>query len=45
MKKLFVVFLNLEKSYDRINKGALWNVLTILGVGGQLLAEIKAFCR
>ena len=32
-----------EKTYDRVDRKALWNVLKIYDVGGQLLARIKAF--
>ncbi len=27
----------MEKAYDRVDREALWNVLKIYGVGGQLL--------
>ncbi len=35
----------LEKAYDRADREALWNVLRIYGVGGQLLKGIQAFYR
>ncbi len=35
--------MDLEKAYDRVDREALWNVLRIYGVGGQLLKAIKAF--
>ncbi len=35
----------LEKAYDRVDKTALWNVLKVCGVGGQLMEGIKAFYR
>ncbi len=34
-----------EKAYDRVDREALWNVLYIHGVGGQLLKGIQAFYR
>ncbi len=37
--------MDLEKAYDRVDKEALWNVLRIYGVGGQLLKGIQAFYR
>ncbi len=43
-KKLYTAFMNLEKAYDQIDR-ALWNVLHIYGVGGQLLKGIQAFYR
>ncbi len=33
----------LEKAYDRVNREALWRVLHIYDVGGQLLKGIQAF--
>ncbi len=35
----------LEKAYDRVDREAVWNVLKIYGVGGQLLEGIKAFYK
>ncbi len=36
-EKLYAAFMDLEKAYDRADREALWNVLKIYGVGGQLL--------
>ncbi len=36
--------MNLERKHNRVNREALWNVLKIYGVGGQLMEGIKAFC-
>ncbi len=44
-KKLYAAFMDLEKAYDRVDREALWNVLKIYGVGGQLLKGIQAFYR
>ncbi len=44
-KKLYAAFMDLEKAYNRVDKEALWNVLRIYGVGGQLLKGIQAFYR
>ena len=44
-RKLYAAFMDLEKAYDRVDREALWNVLRIYGVGGQLLDGIKAFYR
>ncbi len=35
-KKLYAAFMDLEKAYDRVDREALWSVLYIYGVGGQL---------
>ena len=32
----------MEKAYDRVNRGALWQVLRMYDVGGKLLDEIKS---
>ncbi len=37
--------MDLEKACDRVDREALWNVLKICGVGGQLLNEIQDFYR
>ncbi len=35
--------MDLEKAYDRDDREALWSVLKIYGVGGQLLKGIQTF--
>ena len=35
-------FINLEKAYDRVNREALWQVLRMYDVGGELLGGIKS---
>ncbi len=37
--------MDLEKAYDRVDREALWSVLRIYGVEGQLLKVIQAFYR
>ncbi len=44
-KKLYESFMDLEKAYDRVDREALWIVLRIYGVGGQLLKGIQDFYR
>ncbi len=44
-KKLYAAFMDIEKAYDRVDRDALWSVLNIYGVGGQLLKGIQAFYR
>ncbi len=44
-RKLYAAFMDLEKAYDRVDRNALWDVLEIYGVGGQLMEGMKAFYR
>ncbi len=44
-KKLYAAFMNLERAYDRADREALWSVLYICSVGGQLLKGIQAFYK
>ncbi len=44
-KKLYAAFMDLEKAYDRADREALWKVIRICGVAGQLLKGIQAFYR
>ncbi len=42
VKKLYAAFMDLEKAYDGVDREALWSVLRIYGVGGQLLKGKQA---
>ena len=44
MKKcrVYVGFMDLEKAYDRVNREALWQVLRMYDMGGNLLTGIKS---
>ncbi len=44
-KKLYSACMELEKAYDRVDREALWSVLKIYGVGGQVLKGIQTFYR
>ena len=35
-------FIDLEKTYNRVNREALWQVLKMYEVGGKLLGGIKS---
>ena len=35
-------FMDLEKAYDRVNRGALWQVLRTYDGGGKLLNRFKS---
>jgi hypothetical protein len=39
-KEEFVAFMNLEKVYNRVDRMAIWEVLTMYGVGGKILRAI-----
>ena len=39
---LYVGFMDLKKTYDRVNSEALWQVLRMYDVGGKLLNGIKS---
>ena len=39
---VYVSFMDLEKTYDRVNREALWQVLRMYDVGGKLLNSIKS---
>jgi len=41
-KKVFAVFVDLEKAYDRVNRRELWQVLCEYGVRGKLLDGVRA---
>ena len=39
---MYVGFMDLEKAYDRVNREALWQLLRITVVGGNLMNGIKS---
>ena len=43
VKDLFMAFMDLEKTYDRLDRDALWQVLRLYGVGGKLLKAVQSF--
>ncbi len=42
-RKLYSAYTDLEKAYDRVDTETLRNILTIYGVGGKLMEEIRFF--
>ena len=40
--RVYVDFIDLEKAYDKVNKEALWQVLRVYDVGGNLFSDIKS---
>ncbi len=41
----YATFMDLEKAYDSVDREALWKVLKIYGVSGQILKGIQAIYR
>ena len=41
-KKVFVVLMDLEKTYDRVDRERLWKVIRMYGVDGKLLRAVKS---
>ena len=41
-KDVYSEFLDLEKTYDRVDRDAMWNVLRLYGIGGRLLRGVKS---
>ena len=37
-----ILDLDLEKTYDRVDRNAMWNVLRLYGIGGRLLRGVKS---
>ncbi len=44
-RKLFAAFMNLEKTYHRVDRKGLYDILRVYGVGGQLLEGIRSFYK
>lgn len=44
-RKVYAIFIDLEKAYQRKDWEAIWDVLTLHGVGGMLLEGVKSFYR
>ena len=40
-----MVFMDLEKAYDKIDRNALWQGLRIYDVGGNLLRAVQSFYK
>ena len=41
-KRVFFAFMDLEKAYDRVDRSALWQVMSLYGIGGNVLRGIKS---
>ncbi len=40
-----VAFIDLEKAYNKIDRKAMWQILHIYGIGGELLTAVKSFYK
>ena len=41
-KCLYVAYMDLEKGYDRVDRDAMWRVLGMYGISGQLLKAVQS---
>ena len=41
-KCLYVAYMDLEKAYDRVDRDAMWRVLDMYGINGQLLKAVQS---
>ena len=39
---MYFAFLDLEKTYARVDRDVMWNVLRLCGIGGRLLRGVKS---
>ena len=42
-KDMYVAYMDLEKAYDRVDRNAMWRVLEMYGINGNLLRAVKSF--
>ena len=43
-RRVYVIFVGLEKVYDRVNRKTPWQVLRMYNEGGKLVNGIKSMC-
>ena len=43
-KDVFYAFMDLEKTYDTIDRHGTWQMLRVYGVGGKLLKAVQSLC-
>ena len=41
-KSVYVAYMDLEKAYDRVDRDAMWKVLRMYGINGNLLSAIQS---
>ena len=44
-KDVFWAFMDLEKTYDTIDRHGMWQMQRVHGVGGKLLKTLQFLCR
>ena len=42
-KDVFLAFMDLEKTYDAIDRDGVWQMLRVYGVGGKLMKAMQSF--
>ena len=42
-REVYLVLMDLEKAYDKVDRKTLWDILDKYGLGGKLLDAIKSF--
>ncbi len=42
---LYMAFMDLKKAYDKIDRKAMWQVLQVYGVVGELLRAVESFYK
>ena len=42
-KDVFFAFMDLEKSYNTIDRHGMWHMLRVYGFGGKLLKAVQSF--
>ena len=44
-KHLYVAYMDLEKVYDRVDREAMWHVLGMYGIYGQMLKVVQSLYK
>ena len=44
-KEMFICFVDLQKAFDRVDRGEMWSCLERRGVGGRLLRAFRSLYK
>ena len=44
-KSLYGAYMDLEKAYDRVNREAMWHIMGMYGINGQLLKAVQSLYK